>query len=341
MRSVRWFVIAAVVGPVLAIPAGAGANGGAYIEFNRTHYLPGDTVVGEAYVFVPLGKQHLFDRGPFHAYVWTDQVRESRAIPDGALRVGTFSVEQLMPRQFELTVRFRMPDLAGRRYVVSLCNDPCTVSGFRESLVGEVSVVQTVREGTLLTKQSRLESRVYGLARDARRAERKVEILEPALTVSEEARTGLATEVTRLKAEIRRLEARLSPGAPPEPASQPASSSEDQAAARPLIDPWAAATVAAALVVLAAALTLRHRASPRSRSANLSSTFQSTERRAAVPRNRPTSATSSASASRTAGETLPNGLTVSTAGSRRLARSHVPTARPSTSAVGRRRPPPG
>jgi hypothetical protein len=261
MRSVRWFVVAAVAGSVLAIPAGAEANGGAYIDFNRTHYLPGDTAVGEAYVFLPLTKQHLLDQGPFHAYVWTDgaQVREGRPIPDGARRVGTFSVERLSPRRFELTVRFRMPDLAGRPHVVSLCNDPCTASGFREPLAGQISVVRTVREGKLLTHAWRLESRVFGLRHDARRAERKVEILEPALAASEEARTRLTTETTRLKAEIERLEAGLSRSARPEPATEPASSSEDRAAARPLIDPWVAVTLAGAFLVLAAAVTFRHR----------------------------------------------------------------------------------
>jgi hypothetical protein len=138
MRAVRWFTVLTVVAVLLAMPGGAGADGGSYIELNRTHYLPGETAVGLAYVFVPESKQDLFERGPFYAFVVPRgaTIREDRPIPDGVIRVGTFSIEHERGKSFELRVSFTVPDLTGAFYTIAFCNDPCTISGFREPLTG-------------------------------------------------------------------------------------------------------------------------------------------------------------------------------------------------------------
>ncbi len=244
MRTLRWFVVSAVVGAVLAVPTGASANGGAYIDFDKTHYLPGETAIGETYVYVPERKQGLLERGPFYAYVLPTgtSIREGRPIPGGAIRVGTFSIEREKREQFELRVSFIVPDLAGDFYSVMACNDPCTISGFREGLSGTISVVRTVREGQLLTQQERLEGKIRGLRHQLRKAERRNEGMQAALDASEQARLSLASQMHRLNERLAADATRAG-----------------SASARPLIDPWAAAGIVIALLGLAGALAIRRR----------------------------------------------------------------------------------
>ena len=69
MRRGRWIGAAVLVGAILVSPSVAWADGGAYVDLDRTHYLPGRTAHAEGYVSVPRAKQHLFERGPFYLYV--------------------------------------------------------------------------------------------------------------------------------------------------------------------------------------------------------------------------------------------------------------------------------
>lgn len=243
MRALRWLTVTTVVAVLLAMPGAAGADGGSYIELNRTHYLPGETAVGLAYVFVPESKQDLFERGPFYAFVVPrgETIREDRPIPDGVIRVGTFSIEHEKGKSFELRISFTVPDLTGAFYTIAFCNDPCTISGFREPLTGVISIVQTVREGQLLTEQSRLDSRIFGLRRQLRRAERAGEELRVELDASQAERQRLSTELSRLEAEL------AAPTASPE--------------ARSLSDWWAAVGIVILLgvLLLAGALAIRGR----------------------------------------------------------------------------------
>jgi hypothetical protein len=241
MRALRWLTIAAMVGAVLSISSAASADGGSYIELDRTHYLAGETAVGRAYVSVPERKQGLFERGPFYAFVVPKgaAIREGRPIPDGAIRAGVFSVEPERGKTFELRASFTVPDLPGDFYSIAFCNDPCTISGFREPLTGVISIVGTVREGQLLTEQSRLDARIFGVRRHLRKAERAGEDLQAQLDASEAERSRLASEVSRLEDQL----------------AAPAESSE----ARSLIDVWAAVMIVVALLGVAGALVIRRR----------------------------------------------------------------------------------
>src|SRR5437867_1838192 len=96
MRAVRGLAMAAVVAAGLIPARWAAGDGGAYVDLQRTHYLPGQTAVGETYVSVPRSEQDRLDRGPFYAYVVPrgSSVSEGKPIPDGVIRVGTFSIER-------------------------------------------------------------------------------------------------------------------------------------------------------------------------------------------------------------------------------------------------------
>lgn len=239
--ALRWLTVATVVGAVFSVPGAAAADGGSYIELDRTHYLAGETAVGRAYVSVPERKQDLFLRGPFYAFVVPKgaAIREGRPIPDGVIRVGIFSVAPERGKSFELRVSFTVPDLPGAFYSIAFCNDPCTITGFREALTGVISIVETVREGQLLTEQSRLDARIFGLRHHLRKAERAGEELQAQLEESEAERSRLASEVGRLEDQL----------------AAPAESPQ----ARSLIDPWAGLVLVIALLGVAGALAIRRR----------------------------------------------------------------------------------
>ena len=240
MRRGRWIGAAVLVGATLGWPSVAWADGGAYLDLDRTHYLPGQTAHAEGYVSVPRAKQHLFERGPFYVFVVPPRtvVREGRPIPTNAVRVGTVSIERERGTTFELRSSFVVPELRGDSYWLHVCNDPCTISGFREPLTGTISIVATAREGKLLTEVSRLNGRMSSLRRQVRKAERADEELRAQLGVAEVARSELAIRVRELDAAA----ARATPSG-----------------RRPLVSTWAALTLAGGLLALALALVARRR----------------------------------------------------------------------------------
>lgn len=246
MRAMKGLAMAAVVAGALIPATWAAADGGAYVDLQRTHYLPGQTAVGETYVWVPRSAQDQLDRGPFYAYVVPkgSSVTEGKPIPDGVIRVGTFSIERTQGKSFELRVTFTVPDVPGDEYSIALCNDPCTIAGFREPINGFLSVVHTAREGALLTEQSRLEGQIYGLRRDVRKAEREKTDLQTALDAAETERSSLTGDIVRLRSALSAATARPT---------------NEEAPSRPLIATGAAVLLGIALFALAAAVTIRRR----------------------------------------------------------------------------------
>jgi hypothetical protein len=174
----RWTFLAVVTITTVLMGSGqaASANGGAYLELDRAHYLPGERGTAVTYVTVPERRESIFDLGPFYLFALPEgmSLREDRPIPEAAVRIGTFAIEE-EKHQYELTAAFTVPQLASRSYSLEVCNDPCTVSGFREALAGSISIVATQREAELLTQNSRLYSRMYQLRGDVRQAERRLE----------------------------------------------------------------------------------------------------------------------------------------------------------------------
>jgi hypothetical protein len=241
MRRRRWIGAATIVGMTLAGPTVASADGGAYLVLERTHYLPGQTARAEGYVSVPATKQDLFDRGPFYLYVVAKRssVVEGRPIPDGAVRVATISIKEERGTSFELHASFAVPDLAGDSYGIAVCNDPCTIAGFREPLTGEISIVATAREGELLTELYREQNRTWMLRRQVRKAEHATDEAEAQLLDAEVARSALAIDLRELRA----IEAQPTP-------------TSDR---RPMIPAWGAVTLTLGLLVVAVAIVTRSR----------------------------------------------------------------------------------
>jgi hypothetical protein len=238
MRRGRWIGAAMLVGATLGGPSVAWADGGAYLDLDRTHYLPGQTAHAEGYVYVPRAKQHLFERGPFYLYVTQERnpLIEGRPIPERAVRVGTVSIDRERGTEFELSASFVVPQLDGESYALAVCNEPCTISGFRESLTGTISIIATPREGELLNQVDLLKRQAWNLRRRVRTSERADEELRAQLGLAEVGRSELAIRVRELEAAA----ARATPSG-----------------RRPSVSTWVALTLAGGLFALALALVVR------------------------------------------------------------------------------------
>jgi hypothetical protein len=232
----------ASVGFIAGAPS-ALADGGAYIDLDRTHYLPGQTAFARTYVTVPRPKQELLERGPFSAFLVTGAAwpQEGRPLPDDVIPLGTFSIEPDHGATFELTARLSIPDVPGDFYPIAVCNEPCTVAGFREPISGYVSIVQTEREAALLDARQRLGARLSRARRDLRKTEQELEAVRTEFEARERDRAYLAGEVNRLNQALDRARA---------------------ASATPALMRGLATAVAVLLVVAAVVLLRRRRTHP-------------------------------------------------------------------------------
>jgi hypothetical protein len=251
MRGIRRVLATAVAGALLIMmPTDASANGGAYLEFDQTHYLPGDAGRAVTYVSLPARKEHLLEEGPFYVFALPlgASLRERRPIPATAVRLGTVTIEEEKD-SYEIVSEFVVPELDPGLYDIGVCNDPCTISGFREALGGTISIVETRREAELLTRTDRLVGKLFGVRREARRAERRLEAAEAEL---ETQMASMASERGRMAAEIEQLETRL------------AAARERAAAAsgRVPFDPWVVGAILLVTLVAAALVLLRRRIVP-------------------------------------------------------------------------------
>lgn len=245
MRAKRTILATMTLAALITAPGAAAANGGAYLELNKAHYLPGERGTAITYVTIPERRAAILDHGPYYLFALPDRasLEEGEPIPMGAVRLGTFSIAEER-HQYELTATFTVPQLASDFYSLGVCNDPCTVSGFREALSGQISVVATEREADLLNENSRLSNRIYQLRVDVRHAQHKLRKAEADsewdLANAEAQRNGLRDEIARLERSLAAAEQRATD------------------AARPPFDPWVVGAIGA-LAVAAGVLTLRRR----------------------------------------------------------------------------------
>ncbi len=245
MRAIRRSVMVAAVGAVVAVPAGAAANGGSFFEFTRTHHMPGQTAEASTVVFVPVKNQGVFDRGPFYGFVLPPgtAIQEGKPIPSGAVNVGAFSIKRLSREEFGVRLSFTVPDVPGRLYTVGMCNIPCTVEGFGEPLTAVLSIVHTQREAELLITQSRLQATVSNLRRELEEATDRTSSLTSLLHYERAGAHKLTKEIARLESEVQKARADATAAR----------------SARPLIDLWPAVGIGLALSLVAGAIFFRRR----------------------------------------------------------------------------------
>jgi hypothetical protein len=252
MRASRWLVTATIVGTQLAVAAPAIADGGAYIELDRTYVQVGGTVEAVTYVAIPERQQDVLDRGPFYAYLVPADafLQERKPPPSGTIRLGAFTVVPSGKQAFELRATLTMPDVPSGSYNLQLCNDPCTVAGFREPLTGFLTIAGTAAEARLIGERDWLQWRVAHLRQRADKLRSENEDLETGLA-------ALQAEADALAARVADLQAR--------PPAAPIAAPEDTD--RPIVDAWALVAIAIALLVtfgsVALAIVFSRRHAPR------------------------------------------------------------------------------
>jgi hypothetical protein len=255
MRVRRGLIVGFVLGAILAVPLDASADGGAFIDFQGgsgsgrwgSHFLPGDSATGGAFVSVPKNAQDLLDRGPFYGYLVGGKgwIQPGRPLPEGTLRLGTVDIRHDSGTVFELTLPFTVPDVTGDYYNVQICNDPCTVAGFRETLSGQISIVQTEREAELLNSEAKLWGQTYSLRRQVKKAGKELEALQNVSDLRRDSVLELSAEVSRLERELEAARAAS------QPAAVPAVDSD-----RPLVEAWALVAFGLAVLVAFTAIGL-------------------------------------------------------------------------------------
>jgi hypothetical protein len=258
MRVRRGLIVGFVLGATLALPLEASADGGAYFEMDRTHYVVGGPASGIGYVSIPMPHQDLLERGPFYVYVVPGRswIQEGRPLPSGAIRVGTATIERESGTTFAIGMSFTVPQVPGDYYNIQMCNDPCTVAGFQEPLSAYVSIVQTEREAELLNELDQMSRKFWGMRHQAKKAEKLNEELTTSYDLSRGSVVELSAEISRLE---RELEAARAGGAAP-------ATSPDVGSDRPLVEAWALVALGLAVLVaftaIGLALVFSRRAQP-------------------------------------------------------------------------------
>jgi hypothetical protein len=243
MRARRLIVVGFVLGACLALPLEAAADGGAYIEFTRTYYVQGGQSAGQAFVSVPENQQDIFERGPFFAYLLPSQrsLQEGRPLPKGTIRLGTFTIEDLRQDTFALRVTFVVPEVESGIYTVQVCNDPCTISGFREPLSGSMTIARTDAEANLIRERDRLQWRVSSYRYRLGKADRKNEELQAELDTALADLHDLSVRFASLQ-----REGQVAP-----PLAAPLADN-----GRPLVEAWALLAIVVALLVALVSVAL-------------------------------------------------------------------------------------
>ena len=230
----RVLMTTALVAGVLWLPGTAEANGGAYFDLDRTYYVHGEPGTAEYYAAIPEKHQGLLEQGPFYGFLLPTRValKEGKPIPAQAARVGTFTVEHEKKDTFGFRLDFTTPTLETGDYQLRLCNDPCTLTGFREPVYGYVTIAATATEVELLRQEQDLRSQLDRVKRELKRSDLALTEADRAVEAVTASRATLGAEVTKLRAQVTELEAELEA----EPAPTP-----------PTIDPWAAVLIALAI----------------------------------------------------------------------------------------------
>jgi hypothetical protein len=138
-----------------------------------------------------------------------------------------------------------VPDVPGEYYNIQICNDPCTISGFREPLTGSMSIVQTTREAQLLNKQQKLWGANWSLERQLRKANKANGELTAGLEQSNRSNIELTAEIGRLEGALEDATS-----------ADPASGASQVDADRPLVEAWALLAIVLALLVALVSVAL-------------------------------------------------------------------------------------
>lgn len=110
---------------VAMIPSAALGGGGTRLEWERNYYVVGDEASGSVASYGWEGSGTVAD-GPYRAYlVPTFDFKERPGIPKGAIDVGPATVTAGSEGRINVSVSFKIPDVASGLWYVRICNSGC------------------------------------------------------------------------------------------------------------------------------------------------------------------------------------------------------------------------
>jgi hypothetical protein len=118
-----------VVALVLVLSAATPVRaGGALLDLNQEFFVPGDAVRAYSSVWLKSAMGRLED-GPYFAYLSRASRRYPPPLPGDALRVASVEIEPRRGAEHgDAYVEFELPPVEPGRYLLTLCNDPCTIT---------------------------------------------------------------------------------------------------------------------------------------------------------------------------------------------------------------------
>lgn len=260
MRMRGLFVIVTVAGLLAALP-GAAQAGGNWLDIRRDDgvpggrwdtwsgpFVPGTAVEVRTSVYTPGARptNRLRDSGPYFAWLAPEGGRvDVNSIPDTAIRLSAFTLRWASDRSAVAHASFVVPAVPSGRYTIEVCNDPCSLSGFGEYVQGWTSVVQSAEAAVLQRDRDRFHTKFMQARQDVGQARRDAERLQTDLRDSEETRMTWAARAAILTDQLDSARRRSASAVPID---------------RTFVDPWVGALLAVAMLLLAAARTVRYRA---------------------------------------------------------------------------------
>jgi hypothetical protein len=171
----RLLLALGMTGLVLSLPGTAEA-GGNWIGVDRLYYRAGETVTAKL-GYYGTGRAELESHGPY--YLWITDDRDAWHQPPplgrGAIQLG--EVRFLGRKGWRAEVTFVVPDLDPGKYILQVCNDPCTrtidvdatafniaLNPLRAQLIARIDALH--RDLEQVSKQAR---KAKGLAAEQRR----------------------------------------------------------------------------------------------------------------------------------------------------------------------------
>jgi hypothetical protein len=203
MRGARVVVATlAALGPVTLIAEGTLANGGAFFDFDRTYYVPGEVVTAQTTFSTQVEKSGRIQDGPYYAFLLSsDRWIQAPRIPDDAIPIGNITTTSPISGAATARITFTLPQIHPGPYTLTFCNLPCTHATLGDLVGGSLSVAASKEEALRSDISDRLDARLTQVRQN----------LAARIRDTEKAQRDLVTrrEVQRLADRLTELEARL------------------------------------------------------------------------------------------------------------------------------------
>ena len=203
----RRFVLATLValGPLALIADTTLANGGAFFDFDRTYYVPGEVVSAETTFSTKVKKSGRIEDGPYYAFLLSsDRWIHAPTIPDDAVPIGHITTTRPMSGAATARITFTVPQIDPGPYTLTFCNLPCTHATLGDLVGGSFSIASTKEEALRKEITDRMNGRIVQVRENLAARIRDVRKAQSSFAARTEVQV-LLERVTELEADVARL----------------------------------------------------------------------------------------------------------------------------------------